>query len=45
MPHNAFKKLPVWSGMSRDACLDFRLAAVAALSAGGDRNREARQTV
>jgi hypothetical protein len=22
MPHNAFKKLPPWSGMSRDASLD-----------------------
>jgi hypothetical protein len=23
LPHNAFKKLPPWSGMSRDAYLDF----------------------
>jgi hypothetical protein len=37
MPHNAFKNLPVCGGMSRSACLDFRLLAqiVAAL---GDRN-------
>jgi hypothetical protein len=28
MPHNAFKKLPPWNGMSRAACLDFRSVAI-----------------
>ncbi|HET8920871.1 MAG TPA: hypothetical protein VFN27_14490, partial [Xanthobacteraceae bacterium] len=42
MPHNTFKKLPVCSGMSRNACLDFDLGRH---SAGAERNRGPRQTI
>jgi len=45
MPHNAFKKLPPWNGMSRDACLDFDLSQSRLHLLGVNRNREPRQTI
>jgi hypothetical protein len=45
MPHNAFKKLPPWSGMSRDAGLDFDPSQSRRRLVGKNRNREPGQTL